>query len=166
MLPEDCSATLLARDGDVIASIGAQLACVPESATHLVLSIGGNDALQSQGVLTLPADSIYSALGCLADIQESFQRAYRAMLWSVLALQKPMVVCTIYDAVPGLPREARTALSIFNDIICREAMGAGVPLIDLRSLLCDPGDYSEISPIEPSAQGGEKIARAVVSLLL
>ena len=69
------------------------------------------------------------------------------------------MVCTIYDAVPGLSREARSALSLFNDVICREAMAARVAVVDLRALLQEADDYSAISPIEPSVKGGEKIAR-------
>lgn len=117
----------------------------------------------AQEVLTLPADSVYSALVSLAEMQELFHRAYRKMLRAVLARQKPTVVCTIYDAVPGLSREARTALSLFNDVICREAMAAEVSVVDLRVLLCEKEDFSVISPIEPSAKGGEKIARALVA---
>ena len=67
---------------------------------------------------------------------------------------------------PGLlSREARSALSLFNDVICREAMAAGVPVVDLRALLQDEDDYSAISPIEPSAKGGAKIARALATTI-
>ena len=98
-------------------------------------------------------------------MQGDFHRAYRDMLWNVLLLQKPTVVCTIYDAVPGLSREERSALSLFNDVICREAMAAGVAVVDLRALLQEADDYSAISPIEPSVKGGEKIARALTTML-
>ena len=165
MLPEDCTATLVARDGDVVADIDELLKQLPQEATHIVLSIGGNDALNAQEVFSLPAESVFSALGRLAEMQQSFHRAYRNMLWNVLVLQKPTVVCTIYDAVPGLSREARSALSLFNDVICREAMAAGVPVVDLRALLQDEDDYSAISPIEPSAKGGAKIARALATTI-
>ncbi len=166
MLPEDCIATLVARDGDVVADVDEQLHNLPDDTTHIALSIGGNNALNAQGMLALPADSVFSALGRLAEMQEDFRRQYRSMLWNVLVLQKPTVVCTIYDAVPNLSREARTALSLFNDVICREAMAAGVPVVDLRALLCEAADYSEISPIEPSVQGGEKVARALLTVLV
>lgn len=166
MLPDECEVTLVAHDGDVVSDIEDQLQRIPDDATHIALSIGGNDALNAQDVLSLPANSVFSALSHLAELQESFHRAYRAMLWSLLEMQKPTTVCTIYDGVPGLPREARTALSLFNDIICREAMAAGVPIVDLRCLLREADDYSVVSPIEPSAKGGEKIARALAVVLL
>ena len=165
MLPADVVATLAARDGDSVADIEEQLLHLPEQTTHIALSIGGNDALDAQGVFSLPAESVFSALSRLAEMQAAFHRAYREMLWSVLVRQKPTVVCTIYDAVPGLSREQRTALSLFNDVICREAMAAGVAVVDLRALLHEEDDYSVLSPIEPSAKGGEKIARALATVL-
>lgn len=165
LLPKGWAATLVARDGDVVADVEEQLQQLPDDTTHIALSIGGNDALNAQDVFSLPADSVFSALGRLAEMQGGFHRAYRDMLWNVLLLQKPTVVCTIYDAVPGLSREARSALSLFNDVICREAMAAGVAVVDLRALLQEADDYSAISPIEPSVKGGEKIARALTTML-
>ena len=165
LLPKGWAATLVARDGDVVADVKEQLQQLPDDTTHIALSIGGNDALNAQDVFSLPADSVFSALGRLAEMQGGFHRAYRDMLWNVLLLQKPTVVCTIYDAVPGLSREARSALSLFNDVICREAMAAGVAVVDLRALLQEADDYSAISPIEPSVKGGEKIARALTTML-
>lgn len=165
LLPKGWAATLVARDGDVVADVEEQLQQLPDDTTHIALSIGGNDALNAQDVFSLPAESVFSALGRLAEMQGGFHRAYRDMLWNVLLLQKPTVVCTIYDAVPGLSREERSALSLFNDVICREAMAAGVAVVDLRALLQEADDYSAISPIEPSVKGGEKIARALTTML-
>jgi hypothetical protein len=51
MLPQGRKATLLARDGAVISEIGSQLRGLPSDATHLVISVGGNDALHESGVL-------------------------------------------------------------------------------------------------------------------
>jgi len=98
----------------------------------------------------------------LAKIKDAFHRAYQAMLWEVLERNLPVVVCTIYDAVPDLSDDLRTAVSLFNDVITREAGRAGVPVIDLRNICTEREDYSVRSPIEPSVQGGEKIARAIV----
>jgi hypothetical protein len=57
-----------------------------------------------------------------------------------------------------------TALAIFNDVISREAAIRGLPLIDLRVICNDPGDYA--NPIEPSVQGGAKIARAIAGVVI
>src|SRR3712207_3492707 len=46
-LPQGSKATLAAVDGSKIGGVRRQLRSVPADATHLVLSVGGNDALGS-----------------------------------------------------------------------------------------------------------------------
>ena len=165
LLPSPWQATLIAHDGDVVADVASQIPKIPEQASHLVVSIGGNDALQSMDIMSLPASSVMSALGHLTEVRRQFQRAYRAMLWQLLEMQRPTAVCTIYDAVPGLTPELQTALCIFNDTIVREACSARIPVIDIRTICTEASDYSEISPIEPSVAGGRKIAEAIAKWL-
>jgi hypothetical protein len=161
-LPRDWRATLLAVDGSVAADVSGQLARLPADATHLVVSVGGNDALASGGpVLYESAGSFVEVLTRLADLRAEFQRDYRKMLRDVLAHNKPTVVCTVYDAIPGLGPAEQAGLCLFNDVILREAFRAGVPVIDLRLVCNEASDYAASSPIEPSAAGGGKIARAV-----
>ena len=102
VLKPDWLTTLVARDGDVVADIERQITLIPAHATHLVVSIGGNDALSSETVLSAPARSVIDALGYLAEMRRSFQDAYRTMLGQLLHLRLKTAVCTIYDAVPGL----------------------------------------------------------------
>ncbi len=162
-LPNGWHATLLAVDGSVASDVAEQLADVPADATHLVVSAGGNNALgYSSTILREPADSFGEVLTRLGEIREEFRREYRAMLRGVLECGKPTVVCTIYDAIPGLDPAERTGLCLFNDVILREAFPLGVPVIDLRRICAEPIDYARSSPIEPSAVGGGKIARAVI----
>ena len=167
LLPTDWKVTLLAIDGSKVASVKKQLRQLPADATHLVLSIGGNDALgYSWFIMSEPADSYASALSGLAKIRDDFSNEYRQMLSSVRALGRPLVVCTIYDSVPGLVPAQTAGLALFNDVVTRQAIADGATLLDLR-LICDQqSDYSEISPIEPSASGGAKIARAIQIALL
>jgi hypothetical protein len=87
------------------------------------------------------------------------------MLNVVLSRRKPVAVATIYDGVPGLDPGLRTALAPFNDVILREAAVHGLPVLDLRLVCGAAGDYSPVSPIEPSAQGGAKIAAAIAQLV-
>jgi hypothetical protein len=165
-LPRDSRATLLARDGAVTAGVRDQLARVPPDATHLVVSVGGNDALGQVGVLDQGAASVAEALERIASIRERFHAAYAAMLDAVLARGLPVAACTIYDARFGDARRQRivvTALAAFNDAITREAFRRGLPVIDLRLVCDEDGDYA--NPIEPSVQGGAKIARAVASMV-
>ena len=82
------------------------------------------------------------------------------MLDAVLAPGLPAALCTVYDAVPGLAPLEVTLLSVFNDVIVREAARAGLPVLDLR-LVCDEArDYSDVSSIEPSRRAAPRSLRA------
>ena len=83
------------------------------------------------------------------------------MLRKATKASQKIVVCTIYDAVPDLDSRLTAALSLFNDVIVKEANLASITVIDLRVVCSDPGDYSLVSSIEPSDTGGEKIAKAI-----
>jgi hypothetical protein len=162
-LPSGWRATLLAIDGSGAEQVDRQLACLPADATHLVVSAGGNNALDhSSLILHEPAASFAQVLGQLAEIQEQFRAVYRRMLQAVLEQGKPAAVCTVYDAIPDLDSAERVGLGLFNDIILREAFRVGVPVIDLRLVCAEASDYAKSSPIEPSASGGRKIACAVI----
>jgi hypothetical protein len=165
-LPQGSKATLAAVDGSRIGNVRGQLRRVPADATHLVLSVGGNDALSSSDFLSAPARSTAEALSGLADIGERFERGYLAMLTDVLAHELPTAICTVYyprfpDAT--LQKLAVAALTVFNDSIIRAAFAHGLPLLDLRLICNEEADYA--NPIEPSARGGEKIARAIADFV-
>jgi hypothetical protein len=165
-LPTGWKATLLAVDGSVVADVAGQLPRVPADATHLVVSIGGNDVLGANWMLGERVGTVRDALARLAEELGKFRASYTAMLATVLAIGKPTCFCTVYDSIPGLVGDAeRAAIAGFNDVITRAAAAAGVPLIDLRVTCTDPGDYSPISPIEPSVVGGAKIADAICRML-
>ena len=159
-------ATLCAVDGAVTTDVQRQLECIPAGATHLAVSMGGNDALGHWGVLDQAARSMGEAIGRLADIRDEFGRRYRAMLEQLLRLSLPVAVCTIYDGRFPDPRQQRlgsTALTIFNDVITRQAFARGLQLIDLRLIFDEDADYA--IPIEPSVQGGAKIAAAIAEMV-
>ena len=166
VLPDLWEATLLAVDGHVIADVPRQLGQLPSNATHLVVSVGGNDALRTSGVIERSARSVAEALGLLAEVRERFQAAYGVMLDAVQTTARPTALCTIYD--PRYPDSQRrrlttTALALLNDVITREAFTRGLSLIDLRVLCNEDADFA--NPIEPSVQGGQKIAGAIVAFL-
>jgi lysophospholipase L1-like esterase len=164
--PEGWRATLAAVDGSVALDVPRQLETVPDDATHLVVSSGGNDALTNAGILGEYAQSFAEVLGRLADVAEVFEDDYRRMLDALRSTGKPAAVCTIYNPRmedARVQRLAVAALATFNDVITRAAFEAGLPLIDLRLVCNEDSDYA--NPIEPSEAGGAKIARAIVSLV-
>ncbi|CAA9416651.1 MAG: hypothetical protein AVDCRST_MAG55-1693 [uncultured Rubrobacteraceae bacterium] len=153
-------ATLEAVDGSTTGDVRRQLRRVPEDATHLVLSVGGNDTLASSDFLGAPARSTAEALSGLADFGEGFERGYRSVLAEVLARGLPTAICTVYyPRFPeaALQKVAVAGLTVFNDCIVRAAFAHGLPLLDLRSICTEEEDYA--NPIEPSARGGEKRSR-------
>jgi hypothetical protein len=165
-MPADWRVTLLAVDGDRAQDVPEQLQHVPHDASHLIVSAGGNDALDQLDFLAAPAPSVAAALQGLAGIAEEFERAYQQMLQAVLQRRLPTALCTVYYPRfpdPTLQRLAITALTVFNDTIIREAFAAGLPLLDLRLICAADADYA--TPIEPSVIGGAKIAAAIAKLV-
>lgn len=168
LLGEAYRISLLARDGDVLADMVAQVARLqelPAPATRLVVSCGGNDVLGLAPAMQSKVGSVIEAAELLSSWQSDFRRNYRRMLNVVLSRGVPVAVATIYDGVPGLAPGLRTAIAPFNDVILREAAARRLPVIDLRLVCDDSADYSPASPIEPSAQGGRKIAAAIAGLV-
>jgi GDSL-like Lipase/Acylhydrolase family len=162
-LPAGWRASLAAVDGAVTADVARQLDRVPHEATHLVVSVGGNDALRQEPVLGEPARSVGEGLARLGVVMDRFQQDYRAMLAGILARRLPTALCTIYD--PRFPdplrrRLAIIGLALFNDVIAREAFSRGLSLIDLRLVCSEDADFA--NPIEPSVAGGAKIAAVIV----
>ncbi len=160
-LPAGWRATLLAVDGATTTGVADQLGRLPADATHLVVSAGGNDALGAAGILDEVALTVNEALVLVGNVRDRFRPVYAAMLRALLATGKPVTVCTVYDAVPGIGPGEKVALGVFNEVILREAFAAGAAVIDLRVVCTQPADYSDVSSIEPSALGGAKIADAI-----
>lgn len=167
VLPAGSEVSLLAVDGSVTDDVVGQLEMLPASATFLVLSSGGNDALHDEQVLNGGARSIADAMGQLATVRDVFRASYKRMLDRAERSSVPLALCTIYDprfADAERRRVSTVALSIFNDCITREASARAVPLIDLRVICNEDEDFS--TQIEPSPAGGSKIAKAIAGLLL
>ena len=165
-VPTDSSVSLLARDRAVTRDVCNQLQSLPSDASNIIISVGGNDALNAAHVLFDNVRSVAEALVKLSAVREQFAEGYGAMLDAVMARKLPTAVCTIYDGYAGMEEQQGinvTALSIFNDVITREAFARGLPLLDLRLIFTEPGDY--VNPIEPSTLGGDRIAAAIVEVV-
>jgi hypothetical protein len=162
LLPDGWRATLLAVDGATTHGIPSQLQRVPHDATDIVVSVGGNDALQSTDLLSRPALSSAEVLDLLAERQAAFEARYRHAVEATLSLERPTVLCTIYNgAIPDRAEARRAAmgLTVFNDVILRVGIEHRLRMLELRLICNEPADYA--NPIEPSGRGGEKIARAI-----
>ena len=163
LLPAGWTAALAAVDGSRADDVAAQVSGGCANATHLVLSVGGNDALMASGLLDEPVYSSADALRLIGASVREFEARYRAAVAACLARGLPLTVCTIYHgnfADPDYRDRVVVALTAFNDAIVRTACTHGLDVIDLRAVCDQPQDYA--NPIEPSSIGGAKIARAIV----
>ena len=166
LIPSDWKANLLAVDGSLVEDVQKQMSDVPDDASHLIVSGGGNNAILHAGILQQKVSSSAEVLNTLSEAGSLFEHHYREMLQSVLALKRRTAVCTIYYPrmpEPFIQKIAVAALAVFNDVIIRQAFVTGVPLIDLRLVCNEDADYA--NEIEPSEAGGRKIADAIVRLV-
>jgi lysophospholipase L1-like esterase len=165
-IPDQWKVSLRAIDGSVVENVREQLSALPGDATHLFISVGGNNAILNADVLQMRVSSSAEVFNRLADLANTFEHHYRDMLRAILSLNKPTTVCTIY--YPCIPdkfaqRIALAALPTFNDIIIKQAILSGVPLIDLRLVCNEDADYA--NEIEPSEAGGKKIAESILRVV-
>ena len=167
ILPAGTILTLLAIDGSLTAQVAAQFSRLPQDATHLFISSGGNDALMAKYRLVDSASrpEFLRVLESVTASINQFRNEYRRLMGSTEKLNLPTTVCTIYSSVPGLEDMYKTVLSAFNDVIIQEAVARHLPIIELQQVCTDAEDYSAMSPIEPSSAGGEKIARRIALVL-
>lgn len=107
-------------DGDRTQDVMARLQRLPHNASYLVVSVGGNEALEHLASLTESAKSVAEVLGRLAQIGEPFEHAYYGMVQGVLQHSLPTALCIIYHLqfpAQELQSSAITALTIFNNLI-------------------------------------------------
>jgi hypothetical protein len=152
-------------DGSTTTDIARQIPSIPEDATNLVLSVGGNDALAHADVLTRKSITAMEVLEYLASVTEQFESKYRAVARELTALGKPLLVCTVYNGnlPPELATAARAAVAAFNDKIYQIAGELSLAVLELRRVCAQPSDYA--NQIEPSALGGRKIAAGILASL-
>jgi hypothetical protein len=79
-MPTDWTAMLRAIDGSTSADVEPQLRNLPPDATHLILSVGGNDALMREDVLRAAVRTSAEAFLLLAGAVDDFERSYRAAI--------------------------------------------------------------------------------------
>lgn len=181
LLGEPHQVEKVARDGACVLrelagvpSAYGQLADVnPAEHTHLVISVGGNDALGHLQLLF--GDSL--ELDELVRARAQFVSDYETMLQRALRLGLPIAISTIYYLAPGRVQEllggavepgklearAVTLVGLFNDIILSLATQYRLPVLDLRYISTTPECYA--NPIEPSAHGGQRIAETIATII-
>jgi lysophospholipase L1-like esterase len=162
LAPADWKITLCAVDGDRTEDVIRQLRKVPAGATHLFLSVGGNDALSHSHLLSDTTTPGMQILEYLDSAARGFESSYRKLIQKISNLRLPLAVFTIYNGNLEKPlvKAARAAVAVFNDKIYQVAGEYSVPVLELRRICNEPSDYA--NPIEPSSSGGKKIAASIL----
>ena len=165
LLPSGWCASLLAVDGSTTVNIPDQIQRLPKECSHLVLSVGGNNALTEASRLGISffgmtCEPTSKSLDALADISDAFESQYRSAVDACLRPGLPLRVCTIYNGCfpdKSYQRIASLALSIFNDVIIRIAIERGLSVIDLR-LICTVLQTMR-TPSNPRQLGARKLQK-------
>jgi hypothetical protein len=160
--------TDVSRDGAVVDDIAAQLPQVdPGSTAALIVSVGGNDALLHQDVLSARVQTVAGALLKFAPPLDAFEMRYRRMVEAILKnwTSGKVIVCTIYNG--NFPDDVRPVMrlgaALYNDVIQRVAYDNDLRVMDIRSVCSAPEHFA--NPIEPSTLGSERIAAALIDMV-
>ena len=168
-LPQGHSASKIAVDGDCIRHVRDQISGLPSNATDLVVSVGGNDA-RSHSALLAKLRHPNELPAIPAQPLATFQADYAQMLDLIGTTGLRLCVCTIYTKIPFedplLRQFAPLAIARFNEVIVAEASARSIPVLPLHEVCTVPGDFSDVSPIEPSNQGGQKIVDRILQQVL
>jgi hypothetical protein len=165
LLPATDEVSLCAIDGSRTDDISSQIRRVPTSTTHVVVSVGGNDALMNIDLIRTPVRSTTEALLLFHERVSEFELSYRRAIQSVLSLGWRTAICTVYNGNLDPPERdpARMLLMMFNDVILRCGFEKHLSVIDLRLICNQTSDYA--NPIAPAGSGGLKIAKAIAGWL-
>ncbi len=163
LLGAEWEVDLRAEDGAVMADVEAQLRGMgrPDIA---VLSVGGNDCTPLIDELARDHGGTAGTLLWLDGVAQRFGREYLDVARRVAVAVPRLVCCTIYEVrlePPPLADLARVPIALLNDRIVHAARAVGAEVLELREVCTEDADYTLM--IEPSAQGAEKIARAIAS---
>jgi hypothetical protein len=150
----------LVTSADVEREGGAPM--LPADASHIVIFVEGNDAIEKSGLLLTQPKSYREALQRLALAADEFERNVQQLIRVALASRLPTVVCTMLPPRyrdPGEQQAAYTALAVFNDRISRRAIEAQLSIIDLRLVCNEAEDYANPRMLSPA--GMRKVANVV-----
>src|SRR5262245_354863 len=164
LLPE-WKVSLLAAEGSSLATVASQLKQLSADVDLVVLSIGGNDAMQHVDLLEQPTKSSGETLDALVGMVDEFAAGFDPVAKSVRDRAPRLVVCTMYEpTLVGLntASRARVVLTVLNDHILRSAYRWELDVLDLRAICNSPGDFR--LQIAPSATGAAKIGRAIAGI--
>ena len=162
--------TQLALDGattdDVISN---EINVIPFGTSHIVLSVGGNDLLNEIGFLMedfkyTPNQVLERCQSLIAPITQKYESIVSQLQTTSRA---NLLLCTVYEGnlegsvmYDDIAISSRAMLSLFNDSVYKTHNLLSTGVLELRHIFTDKEDYA--NPIEPSHQGGEKLADKII----
>ncbi len=148
--------TLLARDGSMIDDVHRHLKALPADATHLVLSVGGNDVLAQIAILRERVTTVADALRLLLESRTQFQEEYLRLMEAIRDRGLPTAVCTIYNPCSDDDDFQRAAVAASACTTTRSSTAAAAS--GSRSSICassvrrSPTMRTRSSPRRPAAR--------------
>lgn len=129
---------------------------LPAGASHALISIEGNRAIEESGLLDNKPENYHQALVLLSVAADEYERQVERLIHVAKASRLPTVVCNMYPPRyedPMRQRAVSTALAVFNDRLIRRVFAARLPLVDL-SLVCTEEGATLTRFVCPSAASG------------
>ena len=166
----DMKTVQLALDGATTDDVlDNQLNNISSEASHIVLSVGGNDLLNEIGFLMedfkyTPNQVLKRCHSLIAPITQKYESIVSQLQTTSRA---NLLLCTVYEGdlegsaiYDDIAISSRAMLSLFNDSIYKTHNKFRTGVLELRNIFIEKEDYA--NPIEPSHQGGEKLATKLV----
>jgi hypothetical protein len=135
---------------------------LPRDATHAIIFIEGNHAIEQSGLLHSRPDAYGQKLEQLSLAADEFEHTLERLIHVAKAARLVIMVCTMFQPNykdPVRQRTACAALAVFNDRVTKRAAAARVSLIDLRLICDEPEDYD--TPAQLSKSGLQKAANVI-----
>jgi hypothetical protein len=96
-MPRGWRASLLAVAGSTTEDVAYPVQQIPPDASHLVLSVGGNDALMKESIFDAPADSASQVVKAFAEASHEFEEKYRRAVAACRRVSLPLTLCTVHN---------------------------------------------------------------------
>ena len=135
---------------------------LPKDATHAMIFIEGNHAIEQSGLLEGRPDAFGLTLEQLSLAADEFERTLERLIHVAKAARLVIMMCTMFQPNykdPVRQRAACAALAVFNDRVTKRAAEARVALVDLRLTCNEPDDYDK--PTLLSKSGVQKVANVI-----
>jgi hypothetical protein len=135
---------------------------LPRDATHAIIFIEGNHAIEQSGLLDSRPDTYGQKLEQLSLAADEFEHTLARLIHAAQAARLVIMVATMFTPNykdPVRQRTACAALAVFNDRVTKRAAEARVSLIDLRLICNEPEDYDK--PTQLSKSGLQKAANVI-----